>query len=666
MANAARHRSHTPRRNHYVPGATLRLRLTDAHDRHVDARYRLLERLPGGFAADVWRALALDTRRVVAIKLFTARGGSLTNHLKKRLRDLTHLAWFQSPYPYRHCEDAARSMLLTRHLLHRLSALDDDAPSVVEAVGYFWDRGARSFGLVLEWLEGRGPIYEEPDRLLIRRWRDPTIPTVHETPAWLKALRERMAWAEVWGFHEHLAQVYAGRRWGGAWLSLTNVKLAQTPGAPAPAARRLWWVDVEPAFPHVLWCFWFHVRLSVAAWRRGTFPSFDRVEMVRLRRRLDQYLRNGHCFQRDADAISALADRLVAARRGYDRSRVDLFGHRQRLLTDPTLRTAIRNGWIRHWHRCGDLSRRGRATLRRHPAAYWSSYGLEWLPGLGRTIRSLVWNERFRRHCWRLAGDNAYLRRMTQRWAVTRLAVWRMERRLMAFDRHAPIVTWLTHAPRAATLPVKWHRFTDDRHYRALVLDSVRRFLIDLRYRRLVYQRAFLRTLEQEHRAGKLPARRLAEFRTVVQRTSLLCYLEGQYLHLMPKIILYPMAIACVAAGVALQSPALLIATLFLGGVYREIVILLLGARYPTVPLGTALAIAWMPKIGNLACVLQMSRSLTPSERGLTYIFIRKAIARLTRLVPFLGGEDTLLEYYALQLFVNFPCSVWDALRRGR
>ncbi len=652
-------------RNRYTAGATVRLRLIDADGHSVDKRYRLIARLPGGFAADVWRATDLGSGRPKALKLFTAQHGAV-NRCKKRLRDLTHAIWFQSPYPYSHLEDAVRSTLLARKLLHRLSMIEFGAPCVVDAEGYFWERGARSFGLVLEWLEGRGPVYRSPDRDLIRRWLDSSIPRHHEVPSWLHRLREWMAWADRCGFHEHVAQIYAGERWGGAWLSLTNVKQALRPSAPgAPRqGHTLWWIDLEPAFPHVIPCFWFHVRLSLASLRRGTFPSFDRIDTWQLRRRIAAYHLGGRCFKREMTELIGWSDRLAAARRRYDNARIDLCRHHTRLLDDPTVPTAVRRSWIAHWHRCGDCSGRGRAILRRSRSAYWSSYLLEWLPWLGRTIRRLLWREAFRRHYWRLASDNAYLHRIIRQWATEQLGVWRTEQRLASFKRRAPIAAWLRHAPRAL-LPIKWHRFTTDRAYRRGVRRSVRRFLTELTYRRHIYQQAFLNILHRERRSGKLSAHQMASFANAIRHPALACYLEGQYLYLMPKLLLYPIALGCAIAGIALRSPQLLLATLFLGGIYREIITIILSARYPRVPLGLAAAIAWLPKVGNLACLIQMSRGLNAQARSLLYIFIRKSVANATKLVPFLGGEDTLLEYYAMRVLIDLPCSAWDMLQRA-
>ncbi len=667
---ARKHRRHhhlpPARRNRYAAGATVRLRLIDANGHTVDKRYRLIEPLHGGFAADVWRATDLDSGHPKALKLFTAQRG-IVNRCKKRLRDLTHWIWFQSPYPYSHLEDAVRSALLARKLLHRLSAIEFGAPCVVNANGYFWERDARSFGLVLEWLEGRGPVYRNPDRDLIRRWLNASLPYHHEVPSWLYRLQEWMVWADRCGFHEHVAQIYAGEHWGGAWLSLTNVKQALQPPAPnAPRHdRALWWIDLEPAFPHVILCFWFHVRLSWAALRRGTFPSFDRIDTWRLRRRIAAYHLGGRCFKREMVELIGWSDRLAAARRRYDNARIDLCRHHERLLDDPTVRTAVRRSWIAHWHRCGDCSGRGRAILRRSRSAYWGSYLLEWVPWAGRTIRRLLWREEFRRHCWRLASDNVYLHRIIRQWTTEQLSVWRAERRLMSFKRRAPLTTWLRHAPRAL-LPVKWHRFTADRLYRRRVLRSVRRFLTELTYRRHIYQQAVLNILHRERRSGKLSAHQLASFAAAIRRPVLACYLEGQYLYLMPKLLLYPLALGCAIAGITLRSPQLLIATFFIGGIYREIVTITLSARYPRVPLGLAAAIAWLPKVGNLACLIQMSRGLNTQERSILYIFIRKSVANATKLVPFLGGEDTLLEYYATRVLIDLPCSARDMLKYPR
>lgn len=658
---ANRRRAAPSAANLYVAGADVRLRVEDADGAAQWRAFRLLRYGGGGFSADVWQARDVQTGCLYALKLFAAQRG-LLNRCKKRLRDLAHLLWFQSAYPYRTCQAAVRHALLVRKLLHALSIVTDGAPSVVDAEGCFWEPAHRTYGLVLEWVEGRAPRYRRP--------------LAHDTPRWLSRQRRWMAFARRWGFPEHAGQVYAGRRWGGAWFSLANVAYAVDASGDEsrlPASgdrrgqagrfdpRRLRWVDLEPGVPHVVWCFWFHVRLAASAWRRGVFPSFDRVDAMTLSRAL--LALDDRTRRRWAGTLTEVAGwcaRLGQARRQYDRQRFNIWQHRWRLFADGALRRDIREGLLAYWRQSDQISSRGYCHLTRHRWAWCLAWGLGLVPVLGGFVRRYCWHERFRRQADRLLNDATYALRLWRHGARIRLWVWRQEGRLPSGGTAAPILAWCSHAWRAAVLPAAWHRWTSDARYRARWRGNVRRFLWNLQgYRQQVYRRFFLRMLEEErvrHQLDPAEHRRLA---AAVQRPALACYLEGHYLYVLPKALFWPLVLALAAFGLAVRAPAFVVGALLLGGCYRECVTWWLRVRHPRVPLGLALATAWLPKVGSLACTVQMARGLRRGERQLLFISLRRLVTAASRLVPFLGGEGTLLEYYAVRLCLDVPYALW-------
>ena len=660
--------------NLYVAGAVIHLHVEDAQGRVRARTFRLRRRLQGGFASDVWQARDLDSGAWYALKFFAAQHG-LVNRVKKWLRDAAHLLVFQSPYPYRVSHAAARHALLVRKLLHALSAIDENRASVVDAEGLFWEPGWRTYGLVLPWVEGRGPWYARADAQLFARWHRPSgtrVPPVpHETPRWLARQRQWMTFARRWGFHEHVAQIYAARRWGGAWLSLTNVLYAVEPARIARGrrdVRHLQWIDVEPAFPHVLWCFGFHVRLAAEAWRRGVFPSFDRVDVPTLGRALgalDVATRRRHAAA--LTTVATWAAQLGGARRLYDRQRCNVWQHRWASVTDAALRRDIREGWIAYWRRSQQISARGARRLTAHAWAWSLAWMFGCVPLMGGRVRRYVWHERYRQHLNRLWTDNAYMWRVWRRGARVRLWIWQREGRVPLRQEHSPVAAWWRHAGRAVLLPVAWHRWTADARFRRRGWVRLQRFLWNERgYRQYVYRSFFLRLVEEEYRRHRLTPVVYGRLAAAIHRPALACYLEGHYLYALPKVFFWLLTIALALLGVAARAPVMLVAALFIGGLYREVVTWWLALRHPRVPLGAALLVAWVPKFGSLACTVQMVRSLRGGERQLLFIGLRRLVTAASRAVPFLGGEGTLAEYYAVRCCLDLPYSVWRWCRARR
>jgi hypothetical protein len=419
------------------------------------ARFRLDRFVGGGYAGQVYRATlqALDlpegTRtelavgRVYAVKILVPPTPGA-----RRFRDLLYWLAFQGPFGPRTFADACRAGLLWQKAVALgMEARYGQRGAVAEPYASFYDAGMRAHGDVGEWIDGRTWRLEADAEPRLRRgWRtvDPRATRSPEYVAKRRFMADLTALLHELGAPE-LARQYA---W---WSMKSQPNVLKRRGHDADPAAGLCAVDFRAglALLPYLPMSPVDVRLILSGIRRGSWTQFDRGDPARLRAFSERY---PDVFGRVGGMLDALERRDAA----YRRALPDLAHQAWGLLTDSTLRGAVRDGLVTGYVTAGLADARGAAALRASRTRFAAFYLLGAVPLLGGCVRRLVGNRDVRWHVRRCLSEPAYFRRAGRAVVAARLVRWvragRVGTARAAFLADRPAWFWLSQCT-AGLLP---------------------------------------------------------------------------------------------------------------------------------------------------------------------------------------------------------------------
>jgi len=306
----------------------------------------------GGFAGQVYRVrldsldapdgplAGLEVGRTYAVKIMVPPSG-----FSLWFRNLIYGVAYQGPFSAQVHPAAARSGVLWQKLVRRAAEIEFGRPDAVcDTYATFYDDGLGSWGEINEWVDGRNWTFELDDRYFERQAPDPDDPAPD---------------FQATGAPEYFAKKHFMAR---------LVRLLHRMGAPELARQYEWWtaksqpnvlkrldagdgpadgltaIDFRAglALLPVLPMSPADVRLILTGLRRGALVQFDRGDLDRLERFVEEHA------DRFDDLRPALEE-LKQADPAYRRSLIDLTHHGLRPLWDGPLRQSIIDGFAHHW-----------------------------------------------------------------------------------------------------------------------------------------------------------------------------------------------------------------------------------------------------------------------------------------------------------------------------
>ncbi|MFC1514463.1 hypothetical protein ACFL5X_00995 [Candidatus Omnitrophota bacterium] len=364
--------------------------------------YRIKHYAGSGLAGSVWKAVDLESKKEVALKIYDPRG--LSGVIKKLIRNIAHLLAYQSPFPYRYIREAVLANAVVGDMLASVAEKEMGRPLVARTQTIFFETGHKSWGEVIDWVEGKSTFCGFAER--------------KEVVSTLKRFRTL---ARKAGFTEHSYQVED--RLGGAAQTFRNV-IKQDTGD-------FFWVDRTPAMPVMLFLYPYHLAAMVKVLRsRRIEPFFDKVDA----RKLKDYINHNDAHPEDLQRLE-LYRRL---RREYEACRVNL---PMRLASRTPQQWKVKETVIGHWQRSRDISTGAALRLRRRTPLFYAFALFDLIPGLGPLSRKLFLNTSTWRHLglmlWPILGNTYRMsiwRDFSER-SVRRVSAWLLEDVKKMYDK---------------------------------------------------------------------------------------------------------------------------------------------------------------------------------------------------------------------------------------
>lgn len=650
----------------YWPGERVQAQISGIDGEMLGIQvFRIAESPGGGFAGQVYRAvpeqgvLSLTAREddthFFALKVLRPR-----SDWKSALRDALFQLSFGVDFAPRWREEAVRLGLLWQAVL-RVAAETTIAPqAVARPVGYYWDRQIRSFVEIHEWVDGRSMIYEVDDSLLARHSR------LQATPAPISEVQRKRSFMDrLVRLCQEMGATGLSRQY--EWFTLVSQSNVLTTTSLYSDQSEFVAVDCRPglAVPFFFPLSPVHLRIILSGLPRGRLAHYDEVDLARL----DAFLA-AHLQVREA--VGGEIERLKQDEVAYRRGLPDFWHKRARLLLDPSVRQAVQAAQIRDWTLDDRLDPQTALRLREghlHLGWFWL---VSRMPFVGSTLLQMLGCAAYRRHLASFWTRSAYRRACLEAWRASDLPVWESEARLPAKTLSrlpASLSLYVWHKLALSWLPPRLHRLAVDRGALLTALDrfflTPIRLLVDSAFRR----GWLLQILQEAHERGLVPEAKLEALRAQIDEPQARAFLRDLGLTIGLEVISKAVYIALGAYGLATGElwPLALAA---LGpippsGVIRGLYSLgQLLADLPCIRKNhdrklfvarmTGLLIAPWRWVGNFFVPVEMFAYY----REWALILSQHLATRIVRLMPVLGGEGRLLEYWVFQLAFNLPLSL--------
>lgn len=628
--------------------------------------------LGGGFAGQVYRCRiervemdggllipGMEPGGLCTIKIIIPPSGG-----KRWFRNQMYWMAFQGPFSAQVNHAACRAGLMWQTLIRRAARLRFGRTSAIKtAYASFHDPVMRAYGEITEWVEGRMWRLETDPQITRRNWRN--------------------ADADAGGSVEYVAK----RRFMAGMVDLLHDM-----GAPEFARQYEWWTmksqpnvmhrtDIGAQHPSEALCaIDFRAGLALLPFlpmsprditlileglRRGALVQFDRPDLPRLERFLDE---NEEAF---ADLQPVLED-LRHHEHAYRRSLPDLTRHGLRLLVDAGLRRSVRNGLLEGYVADDWMDEECAERLRRHPPLFTLYYLLVLIPFLGPWLRRLWGNRAYRGHITRLWSSPVYFRRAVKASAARRLIDWhrcgRSEAgRSLWLARH-PVLFYLERFT-LGLLPIGLHRVLRQPW---LVWNAVRgffRFLIRFMREADFREAWFLNEIRLGEEAGMLTPEEKELIAGRVRDPFIVKYLKclGVHFATLPVTQVVSVLLGGIWAvwtlahggsgGEALGKFAITVAFFQVvpispGSIARGgyVVMLMIKERNVRDYL-IAGPLSFVKYIGYLAFPLQM----TTSYPHLARFMAARWATQMVHAIPVFGEHGALLEHFVFDLCFNWP-----------
>jgi hypothetical protein len=322
-------------------------------------RYRLIKFAGSGLGGMVYQARDLDTRELVAIKIYSPTGTS--GLLKRLIRNFFHLFCFQSLFPYKYIKSALLSNLVANYLLRLIIEKEIGYSFITQCYGIFFNSESRSWAQVDQWVHGGNKIN-----------------SLAQQKDFIAALRRFRIVAQRAGFRDHSYQI-EDRFLAPAH---THQNIIQD------SDGHFWWVDKMPAVPVMLLIYPYHFAAIISLLRRGRMHwIYDSIDIKFFKHYVDTKV-----DARDKNEYLRLLNLYLCLQKDYHGSRLAMFSRLNPFTA--SLSWGVRDTLIEYWLDCDDISQKGAQVLQRSPVLFFLFSLLNFIPILGRVSRQLFLNSR--------------------------------------------------------------------------------------------------------------------------------------------------------------------------------------------------------------------------------------------------------------------------------
>jgi hypothetical protein len=657
----------------------------------------------GGYAGQVYKVRVIEIAAPEGPIEGLERGGTYAlkilvpvSGVGRTIRNFLYGLGFQAPFAPQVNPDAARAGALWQKFLRRgaRERLGSER-AVVDVLATLVDPVLGSCGEISEWVDGRLWRYEIDDNLFARLGWKPGRPGQGLGSAEYRAkrafMKDLVALMRDMGAEE-LARQY---EW---WTMKSQPNALKRLEADDDPERGLVAVDFRAGMallPFLPQCP-ADLKLIARGVRRGSLVQFDRGNVGKLERYVNA--RPG-AF---GDLAGALEE-LKRADRAYRDSLPDIAHHHVKLLTRPSLWTAVHASWVRSWEIRNMADGPAAAFLGRNrlAAALFVLFGLLplltpvlflvrfpgrsaglwalWLaPLLGPFVRR-VWGRRdLRRHYGAIVTKAGYFGRAFRGHVSESLIGWYRSRRVS--EKRALAIAdgpWLYLLNRPlAFLPAGLHRFLTDGRYFRERLDFLFVRPFRLYFRPEVREKWLRDMVEEGAKKGMLLPAEAEHILRQIKEPFIQKYLKSLAVHVLTLPITQIVSViiafiyvrthpeltwqqASVAAGLILGffqvtpiSPGS-----FARGLYTTGLVL---KERNLRDYRMALAISYFKYIGYLAFPLQMAYRFPELARFMAGHWATEAV----HIVPVFGERGAWLEHAVFDAFYNYPLSLGVRIRK--
>jgi hypothetical protein len=595
-------------------------------------------------------------------------------------RNVLYWAGFQSPFPYQYDEDAARSVVWLTEILKDVCAVEFGSPGIInDCYGTFWSDHVGAYGEVNEWVQGSvtDPVLDKEifirnaKNAEIRRriaqgeaTKEDLIEPCDEVSRKRVFMDRLVALCGELGIEDMARQVYW---WTGA--SQPNV-MTRRPSQRPDGAPDFVWIDRRPGLPGFITSPGDFVLLPKAI-IRGSIPPFDRINFEKLR-----------AWPKAPDRArwESLVDRLEEADRRYRDGQVDLFSHHARLLFDRKLLGRIRDSRLDCWEKAERIDASTRAILAENPLLLLLHMIVILLPFVGARLQKLIGNGAWRKAVGDFILDTRYRDKVLFEARAYRIWTWLLEERTTSARARicyhklgAYLKDWLCYF----WAPASWQRFFTDQAVQNDLLKrfftSPFRYVFSTSYRAKVntdwmhaqtladVKRGYISAEDAERLIAVAGDRPLQQYITgiiytaTVKPVSEISYVFGfivlvqSYLKDLRGLGLW---IVPIVAALLSISPA---------GVLRFLYALVMGILNPKVPYWTAIVMAPIRGVGDLAFPAQMAKTYPAFASYL----LTSSVCKLAEHIPVFGERGGLLAIWTVTVLLSWPAS-FGAWRRWR
>lgn len=626
----------------------------------------------GGFAGQVYRVKllgvegeieGLEAGKHYAIKILKPPSG-----LARVFRNFLYFLAYQSHFGPQVNPDAVRVGVLWQKLIRRAAATRfGDPAAVCDTFATFYDEGARSFGEINEWVDGRIWRFEVDDRLFAR-WRfrgEP--PEDHNCPEYVSKKRfmdDLVALLHEMGAGE-LARQY---HW---WTMKSQPNALKRTSADASPRAGLTAIDFRaglallPFLPMSPADFW----LIVRGLCRGRIVQFDRSDPKRFRRFTEEHAE-------ELAGLEPAVEELGKRERAYRASMPDVTAHHVGLLVDPGLRGSIKRGAITSWKHLGRIDSRHAEKLEKGKLLFPLLYLLSFIPLLGKCVIKLWGNDRAREHLARCLSSCRYLLKAMEGARIETLVAWHRRGRV-SDDRavklvHRPVRYWAERIL-VGWLPARLHRFVTDPFYAWAQTREAVSFTVRILRVPVFREEYLLQQVRKGREEGMLTEEEAARVEREIKDPYIQKYLRCLAVHVctvpVTQVVMVVAGAAVAAYCLAYRqlgwaqsmaygtaaAAAIQLMPISPGSIARGLFVIYMMIKDRDVKnYYIAAPVSFVHVIGYLAFPLQMASH----NAALARFLAGKWTIGLVHLVPVFGERGGLLEHWVFDFFFNLPLSI--------
>ena len=653
-------------------------------DEKASAIFEVDKFVGGGFAGQVYRVklieidgsskksfAGLKTGRLYAIKILVPPSG-----FALAFRNFIYWLGFQGSFAAQTQFAAARAGVLWQKLIRRgAKVVFGDENSVVDTYATFFDENIGSYGEVNEWVEGRNWNFEIDDEIFKRKkWKKADIlPTDGSVKSFEYLEKRKYMQRFVRLLHEIGAPEFARQyEW---WTMKSQPNALKRIDSNRKVIGGITAIDFRaglallpflPMSPG-------DIKLIVSGLFHGRIVQFDRGNL----KKLEEFI-SSHSDE-FADLMPAFEE-LKVREKQYRESQPDLTHQGLKLIYKKSLRKSVKKGLIRGWQTRQTIDEQHAEKLEKSGLKFFLFYLIGIIPFLGKFIRRLWGNGKYRLHIKNILFQKSYFRKTMKAKAAHALIDWyrdgrvteqrafRLTNRLFSFWLQRLFFGWM---------PPTWHRFLTDRKYAWSSFKYGVTYPVRF-YRDADFREAWLlQNVEAGQREGMLTDEEAEHIRQNVKDPFIQKYLKSVAVHVATLPITQVISIiaalyAMVAMGQTWQEGMMYAGAILAafqatpvspGSLVRGSYVLYLMVKERDVKnYWVAAVISFWHYVGYLGFPIQMVAKFPALSR----LMAGRWATNIVHIIPVFGERGALLEHWVFDLFFNVPISIRKILKKNK